>query len=122
MPSIGAVTFLEQRGDKILRPMTVVQDVTRPRVTGHAWRDMGVKSEPVVWEMGVDVDDPEFFQLLLESMQGEIVDVVDVDGTDTEDVMIIKVQIISKKNNIRAVGGVTAGLWWIEARFLLQGS
>lgn len=122
MPSIGAVQFIELSGDKILRPMNTVEDVTRPRVTGHAWRDMGVKSQPVTWQVGVDVDDPEFFQLLLESMQGELVTVEDDDATETEDVMIIGVQVISKKKMLRAVGGITAGLWWIEARFLLQGS
>lgn len=122
MPFIGTVEFIELRGEKILRPCTTVEDVTRDRVAGHAWRELGVKSSPVVWEVGVDVDDPEFFQLLLESMQGELVTVQDDDGAETEDVMIIKVQILSKKKNIRAVGGTTAGLWWIEARFMLQGS
>lgn len=121
MPSIGGVEFIEKQGPSLLAPRTVVEDVSRPRVAGHAFRDMGLKSSPVVWVTTVDVDDPEFTDLLYESMQGEIVTVVDDDAKDTPNVMIIEVQVLEKKKVIRTAGGVTAGLWIVTAQWVLQG-
>jgi hypothetical protein len=121
MPSIGGVEFIEKQGPSLLAPRTVVEDISRPRVAGHAFRDMGLKSSPVVWVTTVDVDDPEFTDLLYESMQGEIVTVVDDDAKDTVNVMIIEVQVLEKKKVIRTAGGVTAGLWIVTAQWVLQG-
>jgi hypothetical protein len=121
MASIGGVPFLTKQGDSILEPVTVLEDVSRPRVNGHAFRDLGQKSEPVVWVTEADVDDPEFTDLLYRSMQGEIVDVVDDDGKDIPNVAVIKVRIVSKKKVIRSVGGLTAGEWIFTAQWTLQG-
>lgn len=121
MASIGGVAFITKEGDSILEPCTVLEDVSRSRVDGHAFRNLGEKSEPVVWVTEVDVDDPEFTDLLYQSMQGQIVTVVDDDGKDIPNVAILKVRIVSKKKVTRSVGGLTAGDWIVTAQWLLQG-
>lgn len=121
MVSIGGVSFLTKQGPSTLEPLETVEEISRDNVDGHAFRRRGQKSEPVEWITEADVDDPEFTQLLYHSMQGEIVTVVDEDATDTDDVMIVKVEVIGKKKIVGAVGGITAGSWMVTARWILQG-
>lgn len=122
MSSIGGESFISKEGPSILLPLTVVENITRPRVDGHAWRDMAKKSAPVTWMTDVDSDDPNVSQTVYQNMQGTLVSVIDDDGRVTNNVMVISVQILEKKRLLNSVGGITAGLWMLRVQWVLQGS
>jgi hypothetical protein len=97
---------------------TVVADVSRPGVTGHAFQELGARAEPVVMESVIDCTDNAALKAeILEyvALQGTLVTVVDDLGNTWTNVMVLRVRTGQGKYVASAVGGVNGGNYLLRA-------
>lgn len=121
--SINTIPFVTLKG-QVQRAGLVVEDVTRPGVDGHAYRELARMGKP--FEM-IGMRDCLTFTtanavydaLLL--MQGTLVPVTDDYGAVFTGVMLLEVEKLELRPIRTPVGGVEAGsLAWLVVRFLMQ--
>lgn len=128
MPSIsnGSTTysFITLKGE--VQPIgLMLEDITRPGVNGHAFREQALHAVPFDL-LGVrDVNDLNAVATTMSAMitayQGKIVTVVDDMGTSHANLVCLRVERVSAQKLLAAVGGVSSGKGaLLVVRFTLQ--
>lgn len=102
----------------------VLEEITRPGQHGQAYRRTGRRADPYEMIGIVDCNSMVAARLLyveLTSLQGELVDLVDDYGTPVSNVAVLKVERVSQRPILAAVGGVSASKQAIlVVRFVMQ--
>jgi hypothetical protein len=119
----GAFTFITLKGE-IQSVAQTVDDITRPGVDGHAYRQRGKRGR--IFEM-IGLRDylthgaaaAEYVNLM--ALQGTLVGVTDDRGATAAAVMVLEVERLALEPMIRTVGGLVANSTYLMmTRFLLQ--
>lgn len=119
----GPFTFITLKGE-IQSLAKVVDDVTRPGVDGHAYRENAKRGR--IYEM-VGLRDyldnaaavAEYADLM--ALQGTIVTVIDDRGATAQNVMVLEVERLALEPMLKSVGGLVANSTYLMTmRFLMQ--
>lgn len=114
MPSISnsaaTYAFITLRGQ--VQPLRLmVEDITRPGVNGHAFREMARHGDPFELTGVTDVnslaDAKTAFDAMVSAWSGRLVNVVDDLGATHANLMCLNVERVESFKLLRAVGGVS---------------
>jgi hypothetical protein len=119
----GPYTFITLKGE-IQSVARTVDDITRPGVDGHAYRENGKRGR--IFEMFGLRDYLNHAAALaeylnLQALQGQIVAVTDDRGGSAAAVMVLEVERLALEPMIKTAGGLVANSTYLmTTRFLMQ--
>lgn len=122
MASIGNIYFLAIRG-RVAKPGMAVEEITRPGVDGHAFKQIGKRaaiSTLITLYDGISAADAELHISYSANLKGTIVTVVYNDGTNDQNVQVLEVEPVQVKRVATAVGGLNNGNWLVTLRWTVQ--
>lgn len=128
MPSItnGSTTYNLITLDGEAQPLgLMLEDVTRPGVNGHGFRELARHADPFAMVGWLDVNNnaacKTTFDAMVAAYAGKIVTVVDDQAASHTNLVCLKVERVDSYRLITAVGGVSVSKGaMLAVRFTLQ--
>lgn len=115
MANIDTITVLSLNGP--VHPLgQVLEEIVRPGVDGHAYREIGKRSLPSELIAVVDAADAEDAQSTIEYLagqQGKLIGLTLSSGVSFDDVMLVSVQQVAGHAIVAASGGTVSGATYL---------
>lgn len=123
-PTVGGITFLRMAGAEALNCGWSVEDITRPGVSGHAYRYLGKRATPVSVICQVDSAAPATLRASCLALKGTLVTVALPEGGSLTSVMVLDVEWQVPAPITKVCGGVVgaSATHWCTVQFRLQGT
>jgi hypothetical protein len=119
-PSVGGEEFVVMRGAYPHAPATRVIDITRPRVNGHAFKELGKRGARVSLITERDSTNVGTLEATLRALIGTQVTVVVPESQSFSGVQVHDVTILNAKKVATPIGGIQAGSWYVTVQWDLQ--
>ncbi|WP_166820522.1 hypothetical protein [Thalassoroseus pseudoceratinae] len=118
---IGSNAFIRLTGD-VQPQQTQLQDITRPSVSGSAWRRLGTRGNEFELEGVVDVANASAANSLITAYKSTVGTIVSVQirGNTYANYLVLDSTITERRQAANAVGGENGGTWIVRSRWKLR--
>lgn len=118
---IGSNAFIKLTGDVQPEQMQL-QEITRPSVSGSAWRRLGTRGNEFELEGVIDVANASAANALITAYKTTIGTIISLQmrGHTYANYLVLDAQVTERKQTATAVGGENNGTWLVRSRWKLR--